>query len=187
MGKSATVFQFQLEGEFAGFVGESGSKSKYLRLAVAEQELRIKLAKDLRSVLPGELLPGDRVCVLGEKKFKGDLGKLTLKAYQVERLSCTLENCSPNNLPCPQKGKILLCQKSGCLKRGGKHLYQALEQALVQLGLREFVTIEGTGCQKRCKKAPNMVLMPGKVKCASIPPQAIPALIEQHYCSQSVN
>lgn len=185
MGKSALVFQFELEGEFAGFVGESGNKLKYMRLAIAEQELRIKLSKGLRPVVAGELIPGDRVQVSGEKKFKGDRGTLKLKAYRVDRLSCSLESCPPDPTSCSQKGKILLCHKSGCLKRGGKQLYLALERAIHQLGLQECVKIERTGCQKRCKKAPNMVLMPGKVKCASIPPQAVTALIEQHYCPQS--
>ncbi|MDY7013780.1 MAG: (2Fe-2S) ferredoxin domain-containing protein [Cyanobacteriota bacterium] len=188
MGKSTLVFQFQLEGEFAGFTGESRGQFKYLRLSAAEQELHVKLAKNLRSVVVQELIPGDRIFISGEKKVKKKTGALELKADRVERLSCSLdslsslEQCISERRPCLPKGKILFCKKSGCLKRGGKQLYRNIEETLAQLGLQEQVTIEQTGCQKRCKKAPNFILMPGKVKSGFLSPQDIRSLIEEHYC-----
>ncbi|HBB30359.1 MAG TPA: hypothetical protein DDZ80_23570 [Cyanobacteria bacterium UBA8803] len=180
------VSSFQLEGQFVGFLGKPGGQLKYLRILVAQQELRIKLAKDLRKTLGQELVLGEQIQVFGEKKFKGNLSEHKLKAYHVNRLD---PNSSPNTclsqvLPSPKSGKILLCQKSDCLKRGGKKLYNAVQQALCGLGLEGHIKIEATSCQKRCKQAPNMVLMPGKVKCGQISADAIATLIEEYYLNQ---
>lgn len=46
---------------------------------------------------------------------------------------------------------ILMCQKSDCMKRGGKAVCQALQETLSDRGLQNQVTIKGTGCMKQCK------------------------------------
>jgi (2Fe-2S) ferredoxin len=176
---------FQIEGEFLGFLGEPGGKIKFLRIMADQQEFQIKLSDELRHPLSRELVLGDRIQVLGERKLKGGFNELKLKAYQINRLSA---NSQPDraNLPAspsPQLGKILLCQKSGCLKRGGYRLKQALEQALDSLGLRDRVTIESTSCQKCCKQAPNFIVMPGQYRYSGsyLSPEAIRSLLERHY------
>jgi NADH:ubiquinone oxidoreductase subunit E len=78
-------------------------------------------------------------------------------------------------------GKILLCRKSSCAKRGGKQLYRALLETLKQLGLQERVTIELTDCQKQCKQAPSLILMPGKVKHAYVNSNNLTSLLKAHY------
>ena len=80
-----------------------------------------------------------------------------------------------------KKGKILLCGKSSCSKRGEKQLYRALTATLQKLGLQERVNIELTGCQKQCKKAPSLILMPGKVKQAYVNPHNLALLLTAHY------
>ncbi|HLO47794.1 MAG TPA: (2Fe-2S) ferredoxin domain-containing protein [Kamptonema sp.] len=79
------------------------------------------------------------------------------------------------------KAKILVCQKSDCQKRGGRAVCQALEAALSDRGLKDQVTIQGTGCLKQCKAGPNMVLMPDKTRYSRIEPTEIPAIIEKHF------
>ena len=196
---------FQLEGEFVSWIGKPGKTLKYLCMAVGERQLHIKLAKPLRKTLSLESVRGDKAMprqgdllqVLVGNKSDRKTGELKLKAYQIEFLSCQIEcgeafNQSQTCLPTtttsvtskcqsPKKGKILLCQKSGCLKRGGKKLHQALEETLRALGLQEWVKIEGTSCQKRCKRAPNMVLMPGKAKYGNLGKADLSALLEEHY------
>lgn len=175
--------KFQLEGEFVGFVKKSGRK--HLRLAVGDRQLKIKLAKKLRQgLVVGKLVAGARVRVSLENKLKGKSGKVKLKAVNLFDAECRNSPPGPcTKTPCAshKKGKILICQKSGCLKRGGKKLYKALEKKIRSLGLENQVTIEGTSCQKRCKKAPNMVLMPDKAKYGNIESQELVSLLEKHY------
>lgn len=180
--EQGSFFQFQLEGNFVGFLGKPG-KIKYLRLAVGDREVEIKLAKNLRNSLVEDLKVGDGIQVWGEKELKGSLRELKLKAYGVNMISCVYQPKSTCNSAqsCQKKGKILLCQKSGCVKRGGKKMYDALQEGLCNLGLQDSVTIEVTSCQKRCKHAPNMVFLPAKAKYSQIPPAEISSLLTKHY------
>ncbi|MEL4894696.1 (2Fe-2S) ferredoxin domain-containing protein [Crocosphaera sp. Alani8] len=182
---------FQLQGKFVGFIYKSNGQSKSLILAVGERELRIKIDKSLRDTNALNLLPGDWISITGEQEFKKErFTKLKLKAYEIERLSCDLK-CNPEQetntmgktkeKACAKKGKILLCNKSDCAKRGGKELHRVLEKTISNLGLEKQVTIEKTSCQKRCGKAPNMILMPGKSKHSKPNPKNIADLLEEHY------
>lgn len=178
---------FFLEGQFLGFEQKSSGKIKSLRMAVENNVLQIKLPKESRVKLKQVLVPGDRIKVTGERKQKyfTDLPKLT--AYQVNKVSeCSGENCPNDCLPTidivaatpnSKKVKILMCQKSGCMKRGGKKLSRELEAALGDRGLQDRVVIEYTGCLKCCSSAPNVVLMPGKIRCSKMSPQKIVDLL----------
>lgn len=189
------ALSFQLEGQFVGFINKPNGQLKSLRLRLDGKELRIKLDKGLRGSLGSGLAAGDWIQVLGEQKFKGSFSAFKLKAFQVNRLSCNLECKDPqntNSVPtvlntesqasgCSKKGKILLCNKSDCAKNGGKELYQELQKTLCRLGLENSVTIQKTSCQKRCKKAPNMILMPAKEKCSKPNHKTIDNLLRDHY------
>lgn len=188
---SNQTIPFQLQGQFAGFIYKSNGQSKSLILAVGERKLRIKIDKSLQDTHALNLLPGDWIAIIGEQEFKKEkFTKLKLKAYEIERLSCDIK-CNPeqeidamgknNGKSCPKKGKILLCNKSDCAKRGGKKLHRVLEKTISNLGLEKHVTIEKTSCQKRCGKAPNMILMPGKCKHSKPNPKSIAELLEEHY------
>lgn len=175
--------KFQLEGEFVGFVKKS--RRKHLRLAVGDRQLKIKLAKKLRQgLVVGKLVAGDPVRVSLKNKLKAKSGQVKLKAvnlFNAESRESLPRSGTNTPFVSQKKGKILICQKSGCLKRGGKKLYKALEKTLCRLGLENQVTIEATSCQKRCKKAPNMVLMPDKVKYSNIESKELDLLLEKHY------
>jgi (2Fe-2S) ferredoxin len=77
--------------------------------------------------------------------------------------------------------KILVCQKSDCLKRGAGGVCKALENALNSRGLEDKVTVQGTGCLKQCKAGPNIVVMPDKTRYTRIAPAEIPAIIDKHF------
>ncbi len=78
---------------------------------------------------------------------------------------------------------ILVCKKSDCCKRGGRAVSAALETALSERQLGDRVTIRPTGCMKRCKAGPNLV-MPDKTRYTRVRPEEIPSLIDQHFHAQ---
>ncbi len=178
---------FSLEGQFLGFIQESGGKLKYLRVVVGSNELKVKLSKESRVSLNQLLLPGDWIQIFGETKLKKCKDEPKFKAYQINKLcqnSQISASISPNLdlSPCTKKpkAKILVCQKSGCQKRGAKKLCQELEAVLCDRGLRDIVEIERTGCQKRCSSAPNMMLMPSKTRCSKMHPNEVADLVAKH-------
>jgi (2Fe-2S) ferredoxin len=176
---------YKIEGEFLGFIPKPGGELKYIQVQVGERIIPIKLAKELRETLGATLLKGDRLSILLQQQGSGGISKLKLKTDCVEKLksgneSLVFESASSQQENNP-KGKILLCHKSSCVKRGGKQLYRALIETLNQLGLHERVKIELTSCQNQCKKAPSLILMPGKVKHAYVNPNDLSSLLEAHY------
>ncbi len=175
---------YQIEGEFLGFLPDSGGKLKHIQVQVGERILPIKLAKELRETLGQKLVEGDRLLVSLSPSSSGRGSKLKLKSDRVTIIDAqnkhlVIESSSKSKKN--KKGKMLLCRKSSCAKRGGKRLYHALIETLNKLGLQDQVTIELTGCQKQCKKAPSLVLMPGKVKHTYVNPKELTSLVEAHY------
>ncbi|HHP7244330.1 MAG TPA: (2Fe-2S) ferredoxin domain-containing protein [Elainellaceae cyanobacterium] len=74
---------------------------------------------------------------------------------------------------------ILVCKKSDCCKRGGKAVSQTLEKILSDRQLDDRVTIKQTGCMKRCKAGPNIV-MPDKTRYSRVSPDEIPEIVDKH-------
>lgn len=189
-------WQFDFEGQFLGFDGYTGDKLKYLCLSFLNKTVQIKLTKDLRHFARFNLSLGEQIRVSGIGKLDRDSGDIKLKAEQIVPISESL-NYSPEQT-CEQISDrapidvevpsiqtkvrtILICQKSGCLKHGGKKLYLAIENALRDRGLLGQVAIKSTGCLKRCSSgSPNIVFMPGKKHCSGVKPGEIPALLEKH-------
>lgn len=175
--KFLTLSEINLEGNFLGFMGDNPRKFKYLRLEISSGDVLVKLPKELRSSLGLSLRLGEQIQVYGVSKLNTRTGEVKLKAYQVKQA----DNCQNQDILSPQiAAKIKVCQKSGCLKRGGQDLLSELEQILRDRGLLDKVTIERTGCQKCCGSAPNCVLQLGNKKYKNIHPEAIASLLESH-------
>lgn len=176
---------YKIGGEFLGFIPKPGGELKYIQVQVGERIIPVKLAKELRETLGATLLKGDRLSIVLQQKDLGDINKIKLKTNCVEKLNSANESLIfesiSSNLANNQKGTILLCHKSSCAKRGGNKLYHTLTATLKQLGLQKRVKIELTGCQKQCKKAPSLILMPGKVKHTYVNPNDLSSLLEAHY------
>jgi len=184
-----------VEGRFLGFVTGDSCKLKYLRLATTEGEITFKMVKELRSLLWQSLVPGVEVRVIGTQKQREPGENFKLKAYEVVALGAqnrdlesivspeaTLPSSASSTL-LPPKQTILVCQKADCCKRGGKAVTEALQAALGDRQLTEYVAIKGTGCMKRCKDGPNIV-MPDKTRYSGIRPNEIAPLLERHLHSQ---
>jgi len=187
--KSEKISEFSMEGRFLGFEFEDGYKLKYLRLATPEGECCIKLCKELRTSFELRLTPGNWVQVVGEKKLNLKNGLLKLKAERVipENPNHQETSVSAKAKPAKTKASILVCQKSSCMKRGGKAVCQALEAALCDRGLEDQVAIKGTGCLKECSSGPNVVVMPDKSRYSRIQAAEIPSLLDKHFPAQSLD
>lgn len=163
---SSQRLEFNLEGQFLGFC-ESDGKLKYLRLQLATEEVRIKIPKELRFFVRVACHSGDKMRVSGVGKFDRATGDINLKARQIfpaQNLSNPSAPLNQSIQPIPKKSKIkvLICQKSKCLRHGGKGLYKTLEGTLRDRNLLNQVSIEQTGCLGKCSSAPNLMVMPGK-------------------------
>ena len=183
---------FCLEGKFIDFVIKDGYKLKGLLIETLEGETYVKLAKHLRVAFDLRLPSGTWLQVVGQKKHDLKNGKVTLKAEGVmaarsdigrnHSIASVQELPSIDHTkakPAKTKATILVCQKSDCMKRGGKEVCQALEAALSNRGLEDQVTIKGTGCMKNCKAGPNLV-MPDKTRHSRISAAQVPSLLDKH-------
>lgn len=194
MGKShrKETSEFCFEGRFLEFIIKDGYKLKGLLLGTSEGDRYIKLAKHLRHSFDLRLPPGTWLQIVGERKYDSKTGEVKLKAERV--MAClkeveTREELLPTSAEKPKENKkaksaksntILVCQKSSCMKRGGKKLCQALAASLSERGLEDQVTIKGTGCMKKCKAGPNLI-MPDKTRYTKIQAEQVSTVMDKHF------
>lgn len=184
------VSKFSLEGEIREAIAKEG-KLKYLKIATTEREELVKLSKDLRRNLPPVAIPGSVVRVRGEKELNPKKGQVKLTAYSLVLANQTGASAEGGVVvegdfqarKSKKKAKILVCKKSDCNKRGAGGVCKALEAALSDRGLEEEVTVQKTGCLKKCKAGPNIVMLPDKERYSKIDPEEVPELIEKHFAS----
>ena len=208
------VSQFCLEGDILELQFKDGYKLKSLKMVIgAKEEIWIKVSQKLRGYLGNVLKPGLRVRVMGVKKINWTKGKIKWKAdrlIQVVTFSSVNNNESVSDSPLINvgrklgfteekgdsvsqvpvsgsqgKAKILVCQKSDCQKRGGKAVCQALQAMIESRGLQEQVTIKETGCLKLCKAAPNLIIMPDKVRYSRVDINQVSDLLDRHFVSEN--
>lgn len=203
--RKTEVSEFCLEGTFRHLVIKDRYKLKGLVLATDEGEVYIKLAKPLRIAFDWRLAVGTKLQVQGTKKHYLKSGEIKLKAEQVRAARLQQQTngrgevgkiSTPSFISSPaltskpaekaKKATILVCQKSDCMKRGGKALCKALATAISDRGLEEQVTIKATGCMKKCKAGPNLV-MPDKSRYSRIKAGQVSALMDKHFGSQEVD
>jgi (2Fe-2S) ferredoxin len=180
--------EFNFEGQFLGFVNHDG-KLKYLRLRVLSEEMQIKIPKALRIAVGLSLQLGESIRVTGISKLDRHAHEPKLKATQIIPLTDSCTQIVPETPSTPlssvtdeskikPKIKVLICQKSGCLKKGGKGLCEALEQILRDRNLKQYVTIQRTGCVKRCSAAPNLAIVPGNQRYKKVSHKTLPQVAD---------
>ncbi|NET01323.1 MAG: (2Fe-2S) ferredoxin domain-containing protein [Sphaerospermopsis sp. SIO1G2] len=179
---SVEISEFSLEGRFLDFVIKDGYKLKGLILSTADGEHYVKLAKHLRAAFDLRLPRGTWLQVMGTKKHHYKKDQVTLKAEKVVAASSqiTVTEQPPTQTPKVKKQNILMCQKSDCMKRGGKTLCQVLKSELSDRGLQDQVNIKATGCMKQCKAGPNIV-MPDKTRYTKVKPSQVAILVDKHF------
>ena len=179
------VSEFTIVGKLEDFISKSDNCIKYLQLTTEQEEYSIKVAKEIRRSLAKHLEPGCWLKVTGMRKYELHKGQVKYRAYRVELLA---EKLSPNfasdtaapSQAAKPKAKVLFCHKSTCWNKGGKAACQLLKNELENRGIADQVEIKTVGCLKQCKKAPNMVIMPDKVRYHNVKPKQIPSFIEKH-------
>ena len=200
--RKTEVSEFCLEGTFRHLVIKDRYKLKGLVLATDEGEVYIKLAKRLRIAFDWRLAVGTQLQIRGTKKHYLKTGEIKLKAEQIRAArsrsqtngavqrgesstSPLVSTAELTNKPAEKakKATILVCQKSDCMKRGGKALCQALTTEISDRGLEGEVKIKATGCMKKCKAGPNLV-MPDKTRYSRIQAGQVSALMDKHFGSQ---
>ncbi|MBK1990591.1 (2Fe-2S) ferredoxin domain-containing protein [Sphaerospermopsis aphanizomenoides BCCUSP55] len=174
---STEMTEFCLEGRFLDFVIKDGYKLKGLLLATSEGQCYVKLAKHLRVAFDLRLPRGTWLQVVGMKKYDAKKDQIMLKAERVMAASADM-GIKPQQQTV-KKQTILFCQKSDCMKRGGKAVCEMLEKELSDRGLQDTVNIKGTGCMKNCKAGPNLV-MPDKTRYTRIQARQVPSVLDQH-------
>ena len=175
------VSEFTIIGKLEDWVLKSGDRIKYLQLSTAEGEYWVKVAKEQNNLLTQQLKPGCWLKVTGMRKHDIHKGKVKYKAYRIELLPERVsEKLTPTTSNRATKAKVLFCQESTCWKKGGRLACELLKAELQNRGMSEQVEIKTTGCLKQCKQAPNMVVLPDRVRYSRVQPQQISELIEQH-------
>jgi (2Fe-2S) ferredoxin len=178
------VSEFILEGWVDCIEYKHRDVVKRIHLMNAQGSYRLKLAKSLRSILP-PLKHRDLIRVIGNRtldleqqtyKFKAEY--IWLLGTENPALHRSAVPASSNPLPC---GKILVCQKSDCWKRGGKEAYRALEETLARQGLTDRVEVKKTGCLKHCKAGPNLIVLPDKTHYTQVRSGDMSKLVAQHF------
>ncbi|MGB5593544.1 MAG: (2Fe-2S) ferredoxin domain-containing protein [Crocosphaera sp.] len=183
MSKLTPLSQFRLVGQLESFVIKKGDKLKYLRMKVEEREYWLKIPKKLRQDVDRSLLSGTWLEVTGNRELKKKTGFFELEATKVKLLANPDIPCAviAPEIASSSVGKILVCQKSSCWKRGGESICQRLEKQLDDQGLGDRVEIKLTGCLKQCKKGPNVVIMPDKTRYSQVKPRQVQELLDKHF------
>lgn len=208
------VSEFTLEGEILEFLVKDGKIKYLKIAAPSEGEFLVKLSKKLRKSIPPVMLgslvrvAGEKKLKLetGTVKWKaysllplagnssvaeaGDSASAPLRERDSEAVRTDFGTEVKAVVPevkaksCPNKAKILVCQKSDCQKRGAGGICEALLAILSDRNLEDLVSVQKTGCLKKCKAGPNIVMMPDKTRYSRIDPEEIPELIEKHFASR---
>jgi (2Fe-2S) ferredoxin len=185
---------FRLKGKLTK-IHTQKSKIKYINLATDQGKYCLKIPKKLRKSI-SSLSPGCQLEVVGISKQHPKTDKVKYKAQTViiippkleSEISPTIKTKTVSLLPVlntevKSKAQVLICQKSNCWKNGGKEVCQQLETSLSDRGLTEKVPIKKTGCLKKCKQAPTIVMMPDKARYSKVKPNQVENLVEKHLIS----
>ncbi|BAZ07874.1 hypothetical protein NIES3974_45390 [Calothrix sp. NIES-3974] len=186
--KYLRLSSFDIEGDYVGIV------KKYLYLITDGKRILIKLSKTLRQNFDLYSLPKmTRIRLSGVIKLNIHNSRLKLHTENISAIAFPHSSGEIRSYPeinhtkqppCPPNAKIMICQKSGCRKRGSEKLLSQLQQTLKAEGLHQQVKIQTTGCQKQCKQAPSCILKVGKNKYHQIRPGAIKQKLKKDISTQ---
>ncbi|MDJ0576820.1 MAG: (2Fe-2S) ferredoxin domain-containing protein [Xenococcaceae cyanobacterium MO_234.B1] len=199
--------EFHLVGTVSKFVLKKKGKVKSFELKTPKGNFCFKIPHKLHKRLNCQLYPNVKLEVKGKVDICPKKAKIKLKIAEITVLSptsspppfdleffksktsensTTLENNTAlkNGTTSEPKGKILLCKKSSCWKRGGKAIYAKITEELQEQGLEDSVTVKKTGCMGHCKSAPNLVVLPDKARYKCFNQEEINSLIDTHFLAK---
>lgn len=189
--KKYQISQFAFVGKLQKIATKKG-KIKYLKLATEDGKHWIKVPKKIRVNLDSNIAKGSQLEIAGTQKRYLKTGKSKFTATTVILIPST--NSEPEikvkeqeisllpifNTTKKAKAKVLVCQKSNCWNKGGKEVYAELKAILSDRNLDSQIPLKKTGCLGKCKKAPNIVMLPDKARYSKVKPKQISNLVEKH-------
>ena len=180
------ISEFTIVGKLEDYLIKSNGRVKYLQVSSDQGEYSLKVAKESQNTLGQHLKIGCWLKVTGMRKNKLHQGEVDYKAYRIELLNQPIAEESAGNRSdaatiTKPKAKVLFCQKSNCWQQGGKTACELLKAELHNRGMTEQVEIKTTGCLKQCKQAPNIVILPDKVRYSRVQPKHVSAFIDRHF------
>ncbi len=177
------IQRFSLTGRVTDLETADGPYPKVIFVSAQTETYRIKLSKLARKSLRQAPGLGDILRIEGEREYQREKARFRYKADLVQILSKHLPDepsllPSPRNISSPvQLGKILICQKSNCCRRGGQAVWEHFEQLIQAQGLEEQILLKATGCLGECKRGPALVILPGKSRHTQVTPGQVPQLL----------
>ncbi|NJK41343.1 MAG: (2Fe-2S) ferredoxin domain-containing protein [Acaryochloridaceae cyanobacterium SU_2_1] len=195
MSKDTRRTNFTLTGQFIAYVLADNCEIKGIRLTTTEGERYIKLSKVLRPISAQILQPGSWIQVQGSQKIALKTGKAKFKAHSIIAAlpdsagftdlpvapAASAPLPPPQDLALKQVGKIRICQKSSCRKRGSQRVLSVLNSAIRDAGLDQEIELSEMGCVGKCKAGPNLIVLPDKTRYTKVKPQNIPKILEHHF------
>ncbi len=187
-----------LIGEFVGW-GDDRIQHRYIRLATANGEQVLKVAKSLRSQL-ANWQPGIWITLLRTARVNPATGETKIKVKQVLVIPWikAIENSPPvlslepvEQLPVinepPPPAQIRVCQGSSCRRRGSEGVCQVMQTYLDRNELTDRVKIEPVKCLHQCKAAPHAIVIesngksPEKTHYRQLQLCQIEKIIDRHF------
>ena len=184
------VSEFVAIGELQDITIKSNGRVKNLVLLSDREYYSIKVAKDQPKKLGERIQLGCKLKIRGMLKHNPKKNVLEYKAYAIELLTpakvepakvkANSSKPAKSNKSKKTKAKVLICKKNNCWKKGGQSVYQELKSELEKRGIADDVEIKTTGCLKKCKKAPNMIMLPDKEHYVKVKAKQVPNIVEKH-------
>ena len=195
---------FGLVGEFLGFVITKYSHPRAIKLRWLDQEIVVKLAKDLRDDYElNRWIPGMQVQVWGTQRLSQKRSQVKFKAHRILSFKTDFEEAlvpsaamlrlaSPvlsepliSGVAPPKPIVLKVCTKSDCRVRGSQELCTILKNEITKGSWDQPVTIREIGCIGKCKSGPHLIVLPEKVtysnlKPDNLKPDDLPKILDRH-------
>jgi len=78
------------------------------------------------------------------------------------------------------KKTILICYGASCISSDCKVAHEALENALIDAGIRSEINVKLTGCMGTCAVGPTMIVQPDDVFYCDLTPEGVQKIVDQH-------
>ena len=171
------------------------NKIKYIKIVTKQGKYWLKITKKLRKKV-ANLSRGCLLEVAGKSKQSPKTGKVKYVAQtivlipqdteQTREIKTKIVSLLPVlDTEVKSKARVLICQKSNCWKKGGQKVYQQLASTLSDRGLGKDIPLKKTGCLKKCKQAPTIVMLPDKARYSKVKPKQIPNLVNKHLIAEN--
>ena len=78
------------------------------------------------------------------------------------------------------KKTVLMCYGASCISSDCKVAHEALENALLDAGIRADIKVKLTGCMGTCAVGPTMIVLPDNVFYCNLSPEAVRKIVDRH-------